>query len=171
MKPAVVVITRDRVDEVLRTVAHLRALGEAGEIIVVDNGSTDGTVDALASAFPDVRVIALSTNAGSAGRNVGVRATVAPYVAFCDDDTLWQPGSLPRAAELLDRHPTVALLAARMVVGTDGRLDALSDQLAQSPLPRRAGLPGPRGPRLRGRRSSGAPSAVSRGRWLPPRRS
>src|ERR671926_384668 len=108
--PTVVIATRDRRDDLLRTLARLAALPEAPPVVLVDNGSRDATPDAVRERHPDVRVIALDGEHGAAARTVGVVAAEGPYVAFCDDDSWWEPGALERAAALLDRHPSVALL-------------------------------------------------------------
>src|SRR3954447_17374194 len=94
----VVVITWQRRAEALDAVARLVDLPERPPIVLVDNGSTDGTADAVREKFPDVDVLALDHNAGAVGRNLGVERLRTPYVAFCDDDTWWEAGSLSRAA-------------------------------------------------------------------------
>jgi GT2 family glycosyltransferase len=139
---SIVVLTHNRRGRVLATLQHLVALPEHCPILVVDNGSVDGSADAIATAFPDVEVLRLPANLGAAGRNAGVQALGAPYIAFCDDDTWWAPGSLARAAALLDRHRDVAVLSARVLIGNDGRLDPTCRAMARSPLLRPA-LPGP----------------------------
>src|SRR5687767_593327 len=108
----VVVITHQRRDEALAAVARLRELPERPPVVLVDNGSTDGTAAAVRGRFPDVDVVALGENLGAVGRNVGVDRLGTPYVAFCDDDTWWEPGSLRRAADLLDACPQVAVVNA-----------------------------------------------------------
>jgi GT2 family glycosyltransferase len=65
------------------------------------------------------------------------------FVAFCDDDTWWAPGSLERAADVLDAHPDVASVTARIVVEPAGREDAIVAELRASPVPTPPGLPGP----------------------------
>src|SRR4051794_35359841 len=140
---SVVIATRNRADELERTLARLAALPERPAVLVVDNGSTDGTPE-RARAVPGVRVLALGENRGAAARNAGVRAAHSPYVAFCDDDSWWASSSLARAAALLDRHPRVALVAARVLVGPERRPEPTCLQMAASPLPAQADLPGPR---------------------------
>src|SRR3954471_23779444 len=140
---SVVIATRNRADELERTLGRLAALPERPAVVVVDNGSTDGTTE-RARAVPGVRVLDLGENRGAAARNAGVRAARSPYVAFCDDDSWWAPGSLARATALLDRHPHVALVAARVLVGAERRPEPTCLQMAASPLPARADLPGPR---------------------------
>ncbi|MFL6075599.1 MAG: glycosyltransferase family 2 protein [Mycobacteriales bacterium] len=142
---SVVIATRNRRDELARTLVTLSRLvagGEIAEVIVVDNGSTDRTADLVRQEFPQVTLVPLDDNRGAAGRTAGVRRATSPYVAFSDDDSWWQPGALPRAAELLARHPRLGLVAARLVVGPEGRMDPVAEAMRESPLPVRDGLPG-----------------------------
>jgi GT2 family glycosyltransferase len=140
---AVVIATRNRGTELLGTLARLDALHEQLPIVVVDNGSTDGTAELVRTHYPGVRVVGLRRNRGGAARTVGARLVDSPYVAFSDDDSWWAPGALGRAADLLNRHPRLAVLAARVLVGPDQRLDPVCDQMAHSPLPSADDLPGP----------------------------
>ncbi len=141
-KVSVVVITRDRCEDLLRAVARLCALSDDVEVIVVDNASVDDTVAAVRGAFPAVRVIALERNIGAAGRNVGVRHARAPYVAFADDDSGWEPGALSRAAQLLDVHTGIGLIAGRLLVGKERQDDPVNALLRASPLEPVTGVPG-----------------------------
>src|ERR687895_1668410 len=90
-----------------------------------------------------VAVVIATRNLGAAARTVGARLVDSPYVAFSDDDSWWAPGALGRAADLLDRHPRLAVLAARVLVGPEERLDPVCDEMAHSPLPPAEDLPGP----------------------------
>jgi GT2 family glycosyltransferase len=139
----VVIATRNRGPELVGTLARLRALEERPPIVVVDNGSTDGTAELVRANHPGVRVVGLRRNRGGAARTVGARLVDSPYVAFSDDDSWWAPGALGLAAELLDRHPRLAVLAARVLVGPERRDDPVCDEMAHSPLGRAADLPGP----------------------------
>src|SRR3712207_50290 len=140
---AVVVITHQRREELLLAVDRLLALPEQPHVVVVDNGSTDGTAEAVRARFPSVELIASPENLGAVGRNVGVARVGTPYVAFCDDDTWWEPGSLRAAADALDAHPRVAVLTARIVVEPSGREDPIVAELRDSPVVGAPGLPGP----------------------------
>jgi len=142
-RTSVVIATRDRRDTLLRTLGRLAALRKRPPVIVVDNGSTDGTPEAVLQAHPDMRLIELDENWGAAARNSGVIAATTPYVAFNDDDSWWAPGSLDLAERVLDADPTLALLAASVLVGPENRLDPTCRKMAESPLVPPPGLPGP----------------------------
>jgi N-acetylglucosaminyl-diphospho-decaprenol L-rhamnosyltransferase len=140
---SVVMVTRNRRARVLASLDRLGELPERPPIVVVDNGSSDGTPEAVAGRHPRVRVIRLDRNAGAAARNAGVRAVETSLVAFSDDDSWWEPGSLARAARAFAARPSLGLLQARIVVGLAGTLDRTCAAMRQSPLPTPAGLPGP----------------------------
>ena len=139
---AVVIITHNRRDELDRTLRHLATLPEHPSVIVVDNGSTDGTAELLGSAHPAVTVLRPGANLGAVGRNLGVEHASAPYVAFCDDDTWYDAGALRRAADLLDAHPKLAVVTGHILVEPGGAIDPICAEMARSPLPRPAWLPG-----------------------------
>jgi N-acetylglucosaminyl-diphospho-decaprenol L-rhamnosyltransferase len=138
----IVVASRNRRALLLASVQRHLALPERPRIVVVDNASEDGTAAALAEGFPQIGVIALSRNAGAAGRNLGVEACDTPYVALTDDDAWWRPGALRRAADLLDADPRLALVQARILVGSDERDDPTCVEMAASPLRRADGQAG-----------------------------
>jgi len=141
-RASIVMITRNRSKEADRTLALLERLPEHPRIIVVDNGSTDGTADMIRNDHPEVRLITARSNLASAGRTLGVRAATTPYVAFSDDDSWWHPGALRRAADLFDAHPTLALIAGHILVGDGMRVDPVCVQMARSPLAPAPGVPG-----------------------------
>ncbi|MGN6187417.1 MAG: glycosyltransferase family 2 protein [Conexibacter sp.] len=134
MSIAVAIATRNRRERLLETLDRLRALPERPPLLVVDNASSDGTADAVRARYPEVVVLALQENRGAAARNAAVEAVAAPFVAFCDDDAWWEPGALTRAAALLAAHPRLGLLAARVLVGPQRRLDPTCAEMARSPL-------------------------------------
>ena len=139
----VVVITRDRVADLRRTLGHLAADRGIDEVIVVDNGSTDGTAEAVRAEHPDVLLVSPGGNLAAAGRNLGVALAEHEVVAFADDDSWWADGALERASSVLREHPDIGLVAARILLGPDGLAEPLNDELASSPLDRSADAPGP----------------------------
>ena len=133
-----VVVTRDRWPDLRSSLPR-----HEGPVILVDNGSVDGTPEHVRRHFPEVDVVALPRNHGAAARNLGVARARTDLVAFADDDSWWAAGALARAAGCFQEHPRLALLAARTLVGTGGALDPASAIMARSPLGRSPDLPGP----------------------------
>jgi GT2 family glycosyltransferase len=132
-----VVATRNRWPDLVMSLPR-----HGGPVVLVDNGSQDGTPDLVRKRFPHVRVIELGHNRGAVARNIGVQAARTPYVAFSDDDSWWAPTALERAAGHLDRHQRLAVVAASILVGAAARLDPVCHEMAESPLPTPPGLPG-----------------------------
>lgn len=143
MDITVVMITRNRRAEALRTLEHLNSLPDAGPVVVADNGSSDGTAEAVAAEFPAVRLLRCARNLGAVARNLAVEHVTTRHVAFCDDDMHWQPGALARASADLDAHPELGGVMGRCLVAPELREDPLTPELRHSPLPAPPGLPGP----------------------------
>jgi N-acetylglucosaminyl-diphospho-decaprenol L-rhamnosyltransferase len=137
----IVMITHNRCAELRRSLERLAELPEQPRVTVVDNGSDDGSPDFVRRRFPDVRLLTPGRNLGAVGRNLAVALVEAPYVAFCDDDTWWEPGALKAAADVLDLHPQLAVVNAHIRVEPGGRDDPMSLEMARSPLPS-SGVPG-----------------------------
>ncbi len=99
---AAIVPTRDRAAMTLRAVASVLAQTRpADEVIVVDDGSTDGTSERLWEAFPDVRVLRSGGRGVSAARNHGIRAARSEWLAFLDSDDEWLEEKLEAQLEAL----------------------------------------------------------------------
>ncbi|MFJ6087839.1 glycosyltransferase family 2 protein [Streptomyces sp. NPDC092369] len=142
-RTTVVVITHNRRPELLRTLGLLAELPERPPVIVVDNASADGTAEAVTRHHPRVRLLCPGRNLGAVGRNLAVREVRTPYVAFCDDDSWWAPGSLSGAADLLDRYPELATVTTRILVEPGSVEDPIIEELRDSPVRGPAWLPGP----------------------------
>jgi GT2 family glycosyltransferase len=144
----VVIAARNAWHQLERTLAELAALPERPPVVLVDDASTDGTVEQVRRRHPEVEVVRLHERCGPVARNVGVRRARTPYVAFADADSWWAPGSLRRVAELFDAHPELGLLGAHILVGPEDRDDPICAEMARSPLtwhaapPGQPGLPG-----------------------------
>lgn len=111
------------------------------EVIVVDNASSDGSVAAVRSEFPEVQVVVLPENRGYAGGcNQGILAARGEYIVATNNDTEADPGWLAALVEALDRHPEAGSAAARIMLYD--RRDTLH---SAGDLYRRDGTPDSRG--------------------------
>ena len=92
------------------------------ELVVLDNASEDGSVEAVRERFPGVRVLAQDFRAGfGANHNTVIRATTGRYVYVLNEDTTADDWAFDRVVAYLDANPRVAVLGPRLVY-PDGRL-------------------------------------------------
>ena len=73
-------------------------------IIVVDDGSTDGTEEWIRSTYPTVQLISQSNQGVSSARNTGIRAAPTDWIAFLDSDDAWLPDKIERQIEFLQSN-------------------------------------------------------------------
>ena len=119
---SVVVVSHNRADLLRKCLDSLEKLEarETLQIIVVDNGSRDGSAQ-LDSDFPAVQFIRLPKDFGlTKAMNIGWRAADAEYVLFLHEDTEVEPQAVNRLAEALDAHPEAAAVCP-LLVDAEGR--------------------------------------------------
>jgi len=105
-----------------RTPDDIRVDGrhEGTEVIVVDNASTDDTVDAVRRAYPAVRIIENPENVGFArANNIGMAAARGDYVLLLNPDTRAAPGAIETLVRFLGTHPDVGAVGPK-IVNPDG---------------------------------------------------
>jgi GT2 family glycosyltransferase len=114
---SVVVVGYRARDYVLACLAALeRNAGVPYEAIVVDDGSADGTPEAVREQFPGAVVVAKKRNEGlSAGRNSALPHVRGRFVLMLDSDTQVREGAIATLAEFLDARPEVGLVGPRLV--------------------------------------------------------
>lgn len=99
----------------------LRSLNDPGckytqEVIVVDNASTDGTVDLVEEQFPEVKLIKNSGNLGFArANNIGIRASSSRYVCLINSDVIVLENCIEKLIDFLDQHPNIGLAGPRIL--------------------------------------------------------
>lgn len=101
------------------------------EIVVVDDGSTDGTVDAARAAAPGARIVSQANAGPGAATNRALQLLSAPAVAFLDADDLWLPEKMERQLALLAARPDVDLVACLSRQFHHGRPDDGTGEVRQ----------------------------------------
>ena len=117
---AVVIVSynvRADLDRCLRSVVG-RTEPFPTEVVVVDNGSTDGTLELVHRDWPTVRALAAAGNVGfSRGSNLGIRASASDFVLLLNPDTDVPDGQLQVLVRALLAHPDTAAVGPRLVDG------------------------------------------------------
>ncbi len=130
MRISLVIPTHNRKDTLRRCLATAASQDYPDcEIIVVDDGSADGTGEMVQREFPQVHYIRQERNRGpAAARNQGIEAATGEMIAFTDDDCLLPPDFLSRLADGYRRYPEAA--------GVGGYLEAPEELLQTNPFAR-----------------------------------
>jgi GT2 family glycosyltransferase len=119
---SIAILNYQRCGALRRALHAARSQRGALEVLAVDNASTDGSVEMVRREFPDVRLVALSENLGTAARNAGVQAARGDVVVTLDNDVLLEgDGALDRVRATFERHPRAAVVDFT-VLGPDGVL-------------------------------------------------
>jgi len=113
--------TQGLVDNCLASVFK-ETSGICCEVIYVDNGSTDGSVEMVRAKYPSVRVIANQENTGFVfANNQGIRGSQGRYVLLLNSDTIVLENAIAKAVRFADQHPEAAAIGCR-VLNPDGTL-------------------------------------------------
>jgi glycosyltransferase involved in cell wall biosynthesis len=141
--PLVSVVIPTHARRALATLAIRSAIRQRDvdvEVIVVDDGSTDGTTEAVRSLFPGVRLVRHETARGVAeARNAGIAAARGEWVALLDDDDLWSPDKIVRQLEAARQAKGEWAYAGAVEIDEMGRL--LGGAPPPSPEELLSGLP------------------------------
>jgi GT2 family glycosyltransferase len=128
---AVVVVsfnTRDLLEACLASVVAEKP----GTVVVVDNASSDGSLEMVREAFPDVELVANTTNYGyGAGANLGIAKCAEPNVILLNGDTMLRPGAISALVGELGRHRRAGIVGPRLL-NEDG---TVQDSCFQFPRP------------------------------------
>lgn len=102
------------VDQCLDSLAH-RAHDPTKEVIVVDNASTDGTLEMIREQYPHVKLIANSANLGFAkANNIGIEQSKGRYISLVNSDVVVPEGCIEKAIDYMERNPAIGMLGPKM---------------------------------------------------------
>ena len=124
-RASVIVVIHAGVDRLDDAVASLTREAERGvQVVVVDNGSSDGVADVARCRFPWATVVRSGTNLGFAGGvHLGVEAADGDVLVLLNDDAAGEDGFVDAHLDALGRHPEAAATAGRLVSWDRGRHD------------------------------------------------
>lgn len=129
---SIIIPTHDRLELLRRATESIKEQSFAGyEIVVIDDGSKDGTGDWLAANGSWLQGIRQSNSGPGAARNAGARIARGQYFAFLDSDDVWFPWTLEVYREAIERYDRPAFLAGKPYVFSDETdLGAVTQELA-----------------------------------------
>jgi hypothetical protein len=118
-------------------VSLARQSAGAPDVVVVDNGSTDGSVELVRDSFPEIKLISFAENRGfAAAMNAGIAEAQGELVAFLNNDAVAEPTWLEELVASLERHPEAAAATSKLLLADEpGFLDGAGDGLTRSFLP------------------------------------
>jgi glycosyltransferase involved in cell wall biosynthesis len=120
---SVVIPTYNRKNIVIEAInSVLRQEPKNFEVIVVDDGSTDGTKEFLESIKLPIRVVQKVNGGVSSARNVGIKNAGGDYIAFFDSDDIWLPGILKAQIGYLKLHPNIPLVYVDEQIEIGGKI-------------------------------------------------
>ena len=127
MDLAIIIInykTEELTNNCLASLREADLTGIDHEIIVVDNASGDGSIEAVAAAYPECRVIINEDNFGFAkANNIGIRATDADHVLLLNSDTVVEKQTIKYTFERMKADPVIGAMGCKILL-PDGKLDA-----------------------------------------------
>jgi len=124
----VLIVTWNRRDDVLETIDSVYSQAYRDfEIIVVDNGSEDGTVGTIASRYPEVRLVALENNVGaSRARNFGIEIARGEFILFLDSDASPSRDTLANLVKKLKTTPDLGVINSKIVNANTNQIDDIA---------------------------------------------
>ncbi|MBB6692198.1 glycosyltransferase family 2 protein [Cohnella xylanilytica] len=109
---SIVMLCWNRLEDVRESLTRIRLIEYPElEVIVVDNGSTDGTPEMIEREFPEVRLLRMTENIGIAAYNRGFERARGEYLVIIDDDSFPAPKAIGRMVRKFERDPDLGVVA------------------------------------------------------------
>lgn len=136
MQVSIILITWNRRDELRKTLSHLfRSPQYFDEVLVVDNGSSDGTPEMVRQEFPLVRLIRLHKNTGVCeARNIGAVNANNELLLFLDDDGYFDLSTIPLLVDQFKSNERLAVLGCQIVQVSANELRELDFESFKPPV-------------------------------------
>ncbi len=131
MRISVIIPSYNRIHTLIRAIDSV--LGQdspVDEIIVVDDGSNDGTAGQISQLYPTLRLIQQPNRGVSAARNAGINQACHTWIALLDSDDSWMPGKISQIRQAQNRHPEIRLFHSDEIWIRNGvRVNAMKKHL------------------------------------------
>jgi GT2 family glycosyltransferase len=106
---------RDLLEDCLSSI-YARTYRHTIEIIIVDNASTDGSVEMLRGKYPDIRLIVNAENLGfNKANNIGIRQSTGSYILLLNNDTIIEDDAFDRMLDFMEAHPDAGAMGPRVL--------------------------------------------------------
>lgn len=131
MQISVIIPSYNRIHTLARAIESvLSQVSPVDEIIVVDDGSNDGTASQISHHYPDIRLIQQSNRGVSAARNSGINQASHPWIALLDSDDTWLPDKISEIRLTRQQHPEYLLFHSDEIwIRNGARVNAMKKHL------------------------------------------
>lgn len=124
----IIIINYNGKDLTVDCINSIRKTTENANIIVIDNASTDGSVEALSVLFPEIKIIRNEKNYGyAAAVNIGVKHSKNEFLIISNNDVIYQENSLNLLLKMLKDNPDVAVAGPQQIYSDGKRQDSYGD--------------------------------------------
>ena len=118
---SVIIPTYNRKERLIKTINSVLAQDYKNyEIIIIDDGSVDGTANYIKQYFPQIMLLEQENQGVSAARNLDIRAAQGNWIAFLDSDDIWHSNKLSQQINYLKKHPQYQICHSEEIWIKDG---------------------------------------------------